>query len=175
MASPDRIRVAVAGASGYMGAELLRLLLTHPRVTLTGVTSERLAGEPLAQAYPHLRGLTDLPFHDLDAGWLASLDGLLIGGREDVLYVFHDPAQAIFRDDQTGELGLTEYPLDFNCRNAQPIHDLIQPLAKGGLATLARRRDGRPPELIKAERSEDRKSTRLNSSHVTTSRMPSSA
>ena len=73
MASLDRIRVAVAGASGYMGAELLRLLLTHPRVTLTGVTSERLAGEPLAQAYPHLRGLTDLPFHDLDAGWLADV------------------------------------------------------------------------------------------------------
>jgi N-acetyl-gamma-glutamyl-phosphate reductase len=73
VASPDRIPVAVAGASGYMGAELLRLLLAHPRVTLTGVTSERLAGEPLAQAYPHLRGLTDLAFHDLDAGWLADV------------------------------------------------------------------------------------------------------
>jgi N-acetyl-gamma-glutamyl-phosphate reductase len=56
-----------------MGAELLRLLLVHPRVMLTGVTSERLAGESLAHAYPHLRGLTDLPFHDLDAGWLAEI------------------------------------------------------------------------------------------------------
>jgi N-acetyl-gamma-glutamyl-phosphate reductase len=73
VATADRIRVAVAGASGYMGAELLRLLLGHPRVTLTGVTSERLAGERLAQAYPHLRGLTDLAFHDLDAGWLADV------------------------------------------------------------------------------------------------------
>jgi N-acetyl-gamma-glutamyl-phosphate reductase len=67
------IRVAVAGASGYMGAELLRLLLRHPRVTLTGVTSERLAGEPLAHAYPHLRGATELAFHDLDPEWLASV------------------------------------------------------------------------------------------------------
>jgi N-acetyl-gamma-glutamyl-phosphate reductase len=67
------IRVAVAGASGYMGAELLRLLLRHPRVTLTGVTSERRAGEPLAHAYPHLRGATDLAFHDLDPEWLASV------------------------------------------------------------------------------------------------------
>ncbi len=67
------IRIAVAGASGYMGAELLRLLLGHPRVTLTGVTSDRLAGEPLARAYPHLRGLTDLAFHDLDAAWLADV------------------------------------------------------------------------------------------------------
>jgi N-acetyl-gamma-glutamyl-phosphate reductase len=69
----DRIRVAVAGASGYMGAELLRLLLVHPRVRLTGVTSERLAGTPLGQAYPHLRGLSDLAFHDLDAAWLAEV------------------------------------------------------------------------------------------------------
>ena len=88
---------------------------------------------------------------DFDTGWLASLEGLLHGKKDDVLYVFHDPAQAIFRDDHIGELGLTEFPLDFNCRNAKPIHDLIVPLARGGLATLARRRDGRPNELITAE------------------------
>src|SRR5207249_11853187 len=69
----DVVRVAVAGASGYMGAELLRLLLGHPRITVTGVTSERLAGEPLGRAYPHLRGLTELAFHDLDAEWLAGI------------------------------------------------------------------------------------------------------
>ena len=65
------VRVAVAGASGYIGAELLRLLLGHPKVEITGVTSERLAGEPLGRAYPHLRGLTQLVFHDLEADWLA--------------------------------------------------------------------------------------------------------
>src|SRR5262249_2173063 len=64
------VRVAVAGASGYMGAELLRLLSVHPKITLTGVTSDRLAGEPLGKAYPHLRGISDLRFHDLDATWL---------------------------------------------------------------------------------------------------------
>jgi N-acetyl-gamma-glutamyl-phosphate reductase len=56
-----------------MGAELLRLLLVHPRVTLTGVTSERLAGEPLGKLYPHLRGLTDVTFHELDPEWLAGV------------------------------------------------------------------------------------------------------
>jgi len=88
---------------------------------------------------------------DLDSGWLASLDGLLHGGGEDVLYVFHDPAQSIFRADQIGELGLIEFPLDFNCRNAQPIHAIVAPLAMGGLASEARRTDGRAPELIRAE------------------------
>jgi len=88
---------------------------------------------------------------DFESGWMASLEALLHGGREDVLYVFHDPGQAIFRADHTGELGLTEYPLDYNCRNAQPIHDLIVPFAKGGLTSTARRTSGRPPELIVAE------------------------
>jgi N-acetyl-gamma-glutamyl-phosphate reductase len=67
------VRVAVAGGSGYMGAELLRLLLRHPEARVTGVTSERLAGEPLDRLLPHLRGLTDLAFHALDAEWLASV------------------------------------------------------------------------------------------------------
>ena len=88
---------------------------------------------------------------DFDSGWLASLEGLLYGGREDVLYVFHDPAQSIFRADQTGELGLADSQLDFNCRNAKPIHDLIVPLALGGLASIPRRTDGRAVELITAE------------------------
>jgi N-acetyl-gamma-glutamyl-phosphate reductase len=56
-----------------MGAELLRLLLGHPRVSIAAVTSDRLAGEPLARAYPHLRGVTELSFHDLDAEWLADV------------------------------------------------------------------------------------------------------
>ena len=67
------VRVAVDGASGYMGAELLRLLSVHPKITLTGVTSDRLAGEPLCKAYPHLRGLSELRFHDLDASWLTDV------------------------------------------------------------------------------------------------------
>ena len=50
------LRVAVAGASGYMGAEALRLLCVHPKLQLTVVTSERLAGERLDKVYPHLRG-----------------------------------------------------------------------------------------------------------------------
>jgi N-acetyl-gamma-glutamyl-phosphate reductase len=73
VAAVGTIRIAVAGASGYMGAELLRLLLVHPHVTLAGVTSERLAGEPLGKVYPHLRGLSDVTFHELDPEWLASV------------------------------------------------------------------------------------------------------
>jgi N-acetyl-gamma-glutamyl-phosphate reductase len=67
------VRVAIAGASGYMGAELLRLLLRHPRVEVVAVTSERLSGQPVAATYPHLRGLTALGFEELDAARLAEV------------------------------------------------------------------------------------------------------
>jgi N-acetyl-gamma-glutamyl-phosphate reductase len=72
------IRVAVAGASGYMGAEALRLLHIHPKVELVGVTSDRLSGEPLHVAFPHFRGLTDLKFHELDAKWLADVADVIV-------------------------------------------------------------------------------------------------
>lgn len=65
------LRVAVAGASGYMGAELLRLLSVHPKIQLTAVTSERLSGERLDRVFPHLRGLSDLVFAELKAERLA--------------------------------------------------------------------------------------------------------
>ena len=77
---------------------------------------------------------------------------LLFDGREDVLYVFHDPAQAIYRDDAVGGLGLPEFPLDMNCRNAQPIHDARRAARRGaGWRRDALRTDGRPPELIEAD------------------------
>jgi N-acetyl-gamma-glutamyl-phosphate reductase len=60
------LRVAVAGASGYMGAEALRLLCVHPKLKLVAVTSERLAGQRLDKVFPHLRGLSTLVFSELD-------------------------------------------------------------------------------------------------------------
>ena len=65
------VRIAVAGASGYMGAELLRLLLVHPEVKLVAATSERFAGERLDAVFPHLRGFADLTLQPLDAERLA--------------------------------------------------------------------------------------------------------
>jgi len=56
------IRVAVVGASGYVGGELLRLLLAHPRVEVTHITSETYAGQYACFVHPNLRGHTDLRF-----------------------------------------------------------------------------------------------------------------
>src|SRR5436190_15690772 len=45
-------KVAIVGASGYSGEELVRLLLSHPQVELTAVTSRQYAGQSLAQVFP---------------------------------------------------------------------------------------------------------------------------
>lgn len=55
-------RIGVVGASGYVGGELLRLLLGHPEVEVTAATSTRLAGRRVDGSHPNLRGATDLTY-----------------------------------------------------------------------------------------------------------------
>jgi N-acetyl-gamma-glutamyl-phosphate/LysW-gamma-L-alpha-aminoadipyl-6-phosphate reductase len=59
------ISVSNVGGSGYVGGELLRLMLLHPDSTIQQVTSARLAGKPVTGPHPHLRGVTDLVFSSL--------------------------------------------------------------------------------------------------------------
>lgn len=61
------IRVSIVGASGYVGGELLRLLLQHPGVELVQATSERRAGQFVSTAHPNLRGHTELKFTSLNS------------------------------------------------------------------------------------------------------------
>lgn len=50
----DKIRVAIVGASGYTGAELVRLLLPHPHVDISMLTGDSQAGKEMGEVYPHL-------------------------------------------------------------------------------------------------------------------------
>ena len=52
--------IAILGASGYTGAELVRLIATHPSFHIKALTGDRKAGQPMSAVYPHLRHL-DLP------------------------------------------------------------------------------------------------------------------
>jgi N-acetyl-gamma-glutamyl-phosphate reductase len=63
--SSEQVTVAVVGASGYTGGELLRLLLGHPQVRITAVTSEKSAGSPVASLFPHLATLMSQSFEAL--------------------------------------------------------------------------------------------------------------
>jgi N-acetyl-gamma-glutamyl-phosphate reductase len=54
---PSPVKIAVLGASGYSGIELLRLLLRHPNAELVAVTSRTLAGKALSAEFPRFRGV----------------------------------------------------------------------------------------------------------------------
>jgi N-acetyl-gamma-glutamyl-phosphate reductase len=58
--SVTKLNIAIVGSSGYTGGELFRLLLHHPMATVTAVTSEKSAGQPITAVFPHLSGLTGL-------------------------------------------------------------------------------------------------------------------
>jgi len=66
--------VAVAGASGYAGGELLRLLAAHPQFEVTTVTAFSNAGQPLISVQPHLRSLAHLTLVDTTTENLAGHD-----------------------------------------------------------------------------------------------------
>lgn len=69
-----KLRTAILGASGYTGAELLRLLQNHPYFDITALTGDSQAGKEMAQVYPHLRARnlprlvkhTDVDFSQID-------------------------------------------------------------------------------------------------------------
>ncbi|WP_319461149.1 N-acetyl-gamma-glutamyl-phosphate reductase [Micromonospora sp. RTP1Z1] len=67
------IRVAVAGASGYAGGELLRLVAGHPELDLVAATAHRQAGQPVTAVHPQLAGL-DLTLGATDPTILADAD-----------------------------------------------------------------------------------------------------
>jgi N-acetyl-gamma-glutamyl-phosphate reductase len=72
-------RVAVAGASGYAGGEVLRLLLTHPGVEIGAITAGSNAGEPLGSLQPHLVPLADRVLEETTVEVLSGHDVVFLG------------------------------------------------------------------------------------------------
>ncbi len=70
-------RIAVIGASGYTGVELLRLLSLHPDTELVSVTSRQYAGQLVCEVFPSLQGSLDLVFEDVNPKRLAECADLV--------------------------------------------------------------------------------------------------
>ena len=60
------MRIGVIGASGYVGGEMLRLLVSHPKVEIAMVTSRQHVGEYVSRIHPSLKGFIDITFSELD-------------------------------------------------------------------------------------------------------------
>ena len=67
-------RIAIAGASGYAGGELLRLVAAHPDLDVAAVTAQSNVGSPVGEVHPNLRSMTDLVFTETSAAALVGAD-----------------------------------------------------------------------------------------------------
>ncbi|MBI5198191.1 MAG: N-acetyl-gamma-glutamyl-phosphate reductase [Nitrospirae bacterium] len=71
------MKVAVVGASGYTGGELLRLLSQHPKAQVVAATSEQSVGKPVSALFPSLTGFYPLTLTSLDPKRLSDLADLI--------------------------------------------------------------------------------------------------
>ena len=83
--------IAILGASGYTGAELVRLIATHPHLRIAALSADRKAGQQMADVFPHLRHL-DLPV-------LVKMEEIDFSGIDLVFAALpHGLSQALVRD-----------------------------------------------------------------------------
>jgi hypothetical protein len=87
---------------------------------------------------------------DFELAWLESLQFLLEDPEHDVLWVFHDPGQALFRDDRVAELGLPKLELFHDYRCPAPVSELAARFYHGPGEPLALAPGGLAPRLIVA-------------------------
>ncbi len=83
--------IAILGASGYTGAELVRLVATHPSMRIAALSADRRAGKSMAEVFPHLRHL-DLPL-------LVRIEEIDFGGIDLCFCALpHATSQTVIRD-----------------------------------------------------------------------------
>jgi N-acetyl-gamma-glutamyl-phosphate reductase len=107
-----KIRVAVAGGTGYMGVELLRLLALHPRIEIRRATSEQYAGQRLSDVYPAFRDRLDLRLEELDRSRLAEGVDVVFSGLP------HGAAAATIVEALKSDVVVFDLSADFRLKDA---------------------------------------------------------
>lgn len=106
-----RIPVAVVGASGYTGAELVRLCAGHPRLELVAACAERSAGSRVEHVFPHLAGRVSMELEPFEPARLA--------GRAEVIFsaLPHGQSAAAVGDLVDGGALVIDLSADFRLRD----------------------------------------------------------
>jgi N-acetyl-gamma-glutamyl-phosphate reductase len=110
-ASSERVRVAVLGATGYAGVELLRLLARHPAAQLTFLSSEQYRSRRASEVYPFLSGIVDLPLSTPEA-WRESAAEIVFTALP------HGTAAPFVRDLLADGRRVLDISADFRLRDA---------------------------------------------------------
>ena len=140
----NKLRVAILGASGYTGAELVRLLSRHPQVAIVALTADRQAGKPAAEVFPQLV-LQELPT-------LTKIDDVDWGGVDFVFCCLpHGLTQEVIAK-LPRHLKIVDLSADFLLSDIEaydqqrhgpslPANPLIRPARVGGRRALANQPD----------------------------------
>ncbi len=108
-----KIEVAVVGATGYAGGELLRILATHPSVTVKVAVARAEAGKPVTAMYPHLRGFLDgLNFVAMDVEVLKSCDVVFFATP-------HGVAMSLAKDLLAANTRVIDLAADFRLKDTE--------------------------------------------------------
>ena len=105
------IRAAIAGASGYAGGEIARLLLAHPDIAVGALTASSNAGTRLGDIHPHLTPLADRVLLDTTVETLA--------GHRVVFLALPHGASAAIVDQLAGDVIVIDCGADFRLADAQ--------------------------------------------------------
>lgn len=105
------LKAVIVGGTGYTGLELIRLLLGHPEVKLSAVTSTTQAGKSIAGFFPSLKGLTDLSFEAFDCKRIA--------GKADLVFTAlpHGASMDVVAQLLEAGLKVIDLSADFRLKN----------------------------------------------------------
>ncbi|MCF8111075.1 MAG: N-acetyl-gamma-glutamyl-phosphate reductase [Desulfobacteraceae bacterium] len=115
------IRAAVAGATGYAGAELVRILAGHPEVVITALTSRQYAGVPFDRIYPAMGGIITRQCDEFDAESVC--------GRADVVFTAlpHKLPMEIVPSMLKYGCKVVDLSADFRFSDPKPYESAYQP------------------------------------------------
>ncbi len=107
------LKIGIVGASGYVGGELLRLLVRHPDVEIVSASSKTHSGEKLSRIHPDLYGFTDLKFEDITPQEMA--------GKVDLIFLALPHGTSIKYVPELVETGvkIIDMSADFRLKNPE--------------------------------------------------------
>jgi len=115
------LKVGIVGASGYTGAELARILVKHPKVEISLLTSRQYAGMTMAEVFPHLNEVVDLVCQNVAPEELASKADLFFTA------VPHKTAMDLVPSLLAAGKKVVDLSADFRIRDHQVYEEWYQP------------------------------------------------
>lgn len=132
------LRVAIVGATGYTGMELLRILLYHPLVRVSALTSRKYEGQPIDRIFPALKASIDLVCEPLNFDRIAEKSDFIFTA------VPHKTAMEVVPQFHRREKQVVDLSADFRFRDPRVYEQWYQP---HGCETLLREAVYGLPEL----------------------------